>query len=904
MKKLVSIFIVLAIVLAMLPMAVFADNGTTLYLNPGSDWVNDGARFAAYYFEGETNGWTDCVDSDNDGIYECVIPEGYSNVIFCRMNPATTENNWDNKWNQTLDLSMGEGNLYTIENPWNESADWKATGSWATFEVGGASGYVLQETTTKSFEAAYWEDSDGVVFTASADGTITVDVSAFTSNEAPEGFVTDLFNNDTYDWGGEYYSTEPGKIEYPVSAGYIYILYVYPAAVNGGFMNWATGGSVTYEVTSDVECEITVIPEPLPGEDESNPIIFDSETYTAVVPSYGTVWYAFDDSADMWDNGIYQQQYVVSGATGFGVTNAMESVVDTDGSVTCVAYGSYMGLYVFGITNITDVEQSYSIVFSNVEGGDDEDDDDIIDDGGDTGDDDLELNSPNIEAVHMTATPDEPWTHAFEIDGPGSLHIVIGECNPGWRYKIEYPDGTTSLYYSNSAWSVGPDYTHTLTEAGVYKVMIWAYDSELFDNVEGYVSADINFTPDNAGGDVSKEEYIVSDILLGLGENILTLDESAVTTIYEFCPDETGIYVFTVNNESALVGYWGAGSFFVWDQTENKTNSIEQELNAVGQSIMVGVSGVEGEFTLNIEKKGNAGEIVETEYEDYVNVHIPNGDNLIDVTDDQIAVSIDITKPQTVVKDENGFYHLGSVNGPVIYVNLMGESFDITQAFFGGYGALTMRGEYIDADGNSTYYDFLNAMYDYANVIYWSDYENGLYPMTEDLMMFLKAYGGYQGWYKENLTPFEQIKAEHNADSAWLVSCVTIETLSDYRVVGDAEWLGSWDAANEEGRMIDLGNGMYQITYSGVAAGSYELKVTKGGTWDENWGEGGANGGNIKFDVTEGQIVVVTFNSKTGEITIANDANVETGDYSIAALVVAMMAATAGAVVLTKKKEF
>lgn len=539
-----------------------------------------------------------------------------------------------------------------------------------------------------------------------------------------------------------------------------------------------------------------------------------------------------------------------------------------------------------------------SFAASDVGGGDEP--------GGDEPGGDIEIGDGDVVVYDEVSKADEPWTYTFEIDGPGGLHVVIGECNPGWRYKIEYPDGTTSLYFSGSAWSVGPDYTHELTDAGQYKVMIWAYSAADYENVNGTISASITFTP--AGGDVEipKEEYIVSDILLGLGENELTLDETAITTIYEFCPDETGIYKFTVGNETALVGYWGAGSFFVQDLTENKTNFMEHELNAVGQSIMVGVSGVEGSFTMTIEKVGNAEQIEQIDYIEYVVKHVPLAQYLIDTTD-KVVTPVDITKPQTAVKGTDGFYHLGSANGPVLYVNLTNDAFDLLQAFYSGYGALTMRGKYTDKDGKDTYYDFLKAMQIYANVLYNSDYDNGLYPMSEDLMIFLKAFGGYQGWYNPAQSSFEAIQGEHDADSAWLVSCVTVTTPSDYRVTGNADWLGNWAADNEAGVMMDLGNGSYQITYSGVAAGDYELKVTKGGTWDENWGANGANGDNVKFTVGEGQDVTVTFNSLTGEITVSlsgGDFNPPSGDYSVAALVVAMMAATAGAVVLTKKKEF
>lgn len=523
--------------------------------------------------------------------------------------------------------------------------------------------------------------------------------------------------------------------------------------------------------------------------------------------------------------------------------------------------------------------------------------------GGDIG----QIGGGDITVENEASTAAKPWTYSFFTEGPGSLRVVIGECNPGWRYKIEYPNGETSIYFSGSAWSVGPDYTHELIEAGQYKVMIWAYSASDYSNVDGTVSASITFTPAGGNIEIPKEEYVVSDILLGLGENYLTLDETAITTIYEFTPEETGLYKFIVDNEEALVGYWGAGSFFVWDQTENKINVIERELDAVGQSIMIGVSNVEGEFVMTVEKVGSVEEIEQIEYIEYVVKHVPLAKYLIDLSADQTAVPVDITKPQTVVKGSDGFYHLGSANGPIIYVNLISERFDLTQAFYGGYGALTMRGKYVDEDGNETYYEFLKAMQHYANVLYNSDYENGLYPMSEDLMIFLKAFGGYQGWYSPEQSGFEAIKAEHDPDSAWLVSCVTIHTPSDYRVTGSADWLGNWAADNEAGVMNDLGNGNYQATFSDVPAGDYELKITKGGTWDENWGANGSNGDNVKFSVGEGQKVTVTFNANTGEITVSlsgGEENPELGDYGIAALVVAMMAATAGAVVLTKKKEF
>ena len=104
-----------------------------LYLNPNANWKVDNARFAVYAFEtGKSEKWIDMVDSDSDGIYEFdkANIEGYTNIIFCRMNPGATDNNWNNKWNQTADLKVPTDgtNLYTVkEGTWDNGG-----GTWST----------------------------------------------------------------------------------------------------------------------------------------------------------------------------------------------------------------------------------------------------------------------------------------------------------------------------------------------------------------------------------------------------------------------------------------------------------------------------------------------------------------------------------------------------------------------------------------------------------------------------------------------------------------------------------------------------------------------------------------------------------------------------------------------------
>ena len=104
---------------------------TVLYLTPNSNWKVDGARFAAYFFgNGETWASMTLVEGETN-LYSVVAPDGYANVIFCRMNPANTENNWNNKWNQTSDLKVPTDgtNHYTVaEGAWDNG-----NGTWSTY---------------------------------------------------------------------------------------------------------------------------------------------------------------------------------------------------------------------------------------------------------------------------------------------------------------------------------------------------------------------------------------------------------------------------------------------------------------------------------------------------------------------------------------------------------------------------------------------------------------------------------------------------------------------------------------------------------------------------------------------------------------------------------------------------
>lgn len=127
-----------------------------------------------------------------------------------------------------------------------------------------------------------------------------------------------------------------------------------------------------------------------------------------------------------------------------------------------------------------------------------------------------------------------------------------------------------------------------------------------------------------------------------------------------------------------------------------------------------------------------------------------------------------------------------------------------------------------------------------------------------------------------------------------------------YVVAGSAGLCGSeWNATDENNKMTE-DNGVYSITYEGVAAGEYELKVVKNGT---NW-IGGEDGNNVHFIVSEDCDVTVTY-SEDGGIVVSG-ANVststrppQTGDMDMTILIVmATLSCTGLCVLALNAKKF
>ena len=89
-----------------------------LYLKPNSNWTSSNAWFAARIWNSSGDAWFK-MNKDGEHYY-CYVPQGYGDVIFCRMNSSASSTNvnsyaWGSVWNQTSDLNFSaSSNCYEI----------------------------------------------------------------------------------------------------------------------------------------------------------------------------------------------------------------------------------------------------------------------------------------------------------------------------------------------------------------------------------------------------------------------------------------------------------------------------------------------------------------------------------------------------------------------------------------------------------------------------------------------------------------------------------------------------------------------------------------------------------------------------------------------------------------------
>ncbi len=210
-----------------------------------------------------------------------------------------------------------------------------------------------------------------------------------------------------------------------------------------------------------------------------------------------------------------------------------------------------------------------------------------------------------------------------------------------------------------------------------------------------------------------------------------------------FTPEQDGVYTFTTTNPAAAIGYWST-SFFAFDCSADyvKDNVCTLEVKSVGPTYVISVSGgvgIEG----TVLKIARASDVQDDPviYETYKGTSTPTAPYVAEVSGSKTY--LDLAIQQTLVKGEDGLYHLGSADGPVVYMDLKGARFGISVSAVVNNSAM-VKYEF-DKNGKPIKrIDYTNCMLSYVNNV---DATHGVYALTDDLITIMQNHGNHARWY-------------------------------------------------------------------------------------------------------------------------------------------------------------
>ncbi len=368
------------------------------------------------------------------------------------------------------------------------------------------------------------------------------------------------------------------------------------------------------------------------------------------------------------------------------------------------------------------------------------------------------------------------WT-ASEA-GEATVAMADGNAN-GWQYcvNVEKTDGTYK--YGDTHWCdddpVVASESHDVVAGDILTIFVNTYNpSNEFNTPAGTVNWTLSFTAgeggndDNNGGDngnqggneddnggevvppPATETYTNSETPLEVGTKEYPLIEGYDYTVFTFEPAEIGKYTFTAAN--GLIGIVSANGMWVTVEPTAETimeNNFVWECTGVGQTIWVAAKynpvtralddGRSVSITITREDI-----VVDTmPWTTYINTHKPQPFTFMGDADKLEPVEVFDDYVNVPVMGEDGYYHLDSATGPILYVDIDDTMMNLVDAM--SYGQV--KDVIMDGDKIVSKIDYNTAISEYIDC---ADETLCLYPLTDDLITIYKGTGHFQGWYGED----------------------------------------------------------------------------------------------------------------------------------------------------------
>ena len=262
------------------------------------------------------------------------------------------------------------------------------------------------------------------------------------------------------------------------------------------------------------------------------------------------------------------------------------------------------------------------------------------------------------------------------------------------------------------------------------------------------------------------DKSIKSDATDGYKSGKYTLDAGATyvtltagkTNYVQFEPTTSGMYLFTATNSNAKIGYYGMPHYIQAVTAESEDYKPDPDSNAfslsirdsqIGGSYVIGIAAptnVSG-TVVRVTRIGDANtSIYDQEWEEYkgtttVKPFTYSGGTLVNV---DITAA---TSQYKLVLGSDGYYHLGSASGKIVYIRLGASAPYVSMAALlgldGGTAGNTF-GTYRYEGGKLIKESYNELLTTYINNM---DSKEGIYPLTADLAYMMQQGGEHRGWY-------------------------------------------------------------------------------------------------------------------------------------------------------------
>ncbi len=581
-SKILVLVLALAMLFTMASMftasAANIPGGTKLYLVPNANWNEGNARFAAYFF-GDGEAWASMTKvAGETNLYEVTVPAGknFTNVIFCRMNPSASANNWNNKWNQTADLTYnGTSNCYTVkEGTWD-----KGGGTWSTYGSSCLHTNLGAEATCTTPQvcndcgdpvvSALGHTYDSAHLCSRCNGQATFTVAGSGAHLGTEWDTGNTANDMTYADGvytKVYTNVAAGSYALKVARDHDWGT-AYPSS-DKAYTVATSGSTVTVTLngtTVDVKVEVPHVHNFVEGKCECG-----EEDPNYVPPHVNTLVVGETNKIVVSGNFVNDYNLPIEWVPFVADENAFYSFVGDNGALAFIFTAEGALVSATGSANLE--AGAYLICLGN-----------------------------GLVGEFNVAVTKSAWVNALAV-GANKLLITDAQDNGYGYYIVWVPfevtekanytftgEGILALVYDAAYGAV----SGTELDVGTYNICV----AFVTPATTGVATVNVEKTPI---GDTP----VVQDPALALGDNTVVIDGTTTNLIgnavawYTFTPEVAGTYTFACADLTVYI-------YPTKDMTGTAVGTGVAELEAgVTYYVLVGKGGIKGEFTVNVSAGG------------------------------------------------------------------------------------------------------------------------------------------------------------------------------------------------------------------------------------------------------------------------------------------------------------